>query len=562
MLNHSGKFKVFRQLSYHFVKSGAMIPFILFLFSLTYYYFYYDHGIIPNDEGHLLHFAERMYLGEVPGRDFHLETYIYGRYALLSFLFHIFGGPNILIERAMWLVLRALCVVMAFLIGRRIMPTSYAITATLFLMIVPGPWHKTPYAFSCLLGLLSLYYFLDKRNRFWLALCGLAGGVCLQLRQDIGLIVIFVSSLILFLVSKKETVNITEKKRLLLWVGKGSKGLFFYILFVLAALAPAALYLLYHNALDSVFEQCFIEKFEQHLGLFNFTFRLGRMWERGDYIGCVYFAIPPVVFIVIVLVLGNRVLLHREKSERFFELLALFLIALLSINQAYNHLLIVRLLQCGPPVYLLLAFIFWRVAKRLQHYIGQNLRLTETWLNLGIPALLGLVFCIGAVEIMTSERESNLGVEYRGSIATYDSANIQINSHRASVWVEPNKAKLINKTMFALQSLTTSDDYIYVACNDSILYFVAERKNPTRFGKFIMPGESETRKHQVTKEIMESSVRFVVSTSLIIPGEGSKMESIHPHHPAVKLLLQPIKYKRLKIDTGYQKAYIILKRLN
>ena len=550
-----------KKLLFRFLRSSPAVPALLFLLSLSYYFFYYDQGIIPNDEGHLLHFAERSYDGEVPGRDYYLETYIFGRYVLLGFLFHLFGGPHILIERAMWVVLRAACVVMAFLVGRRIMPGAYSLTAALLLMIAPGPWHKTPYAFSCLLGLLSLFAYLKRPSLARLALCGLVAGICLQLRQDTGIIVIAVSSMVLFAEKSKETHGGRDRVSMSNWIGKGLKRLGLYFSFLAASLLPAVIYLSSQEALGPVIEQCFVEKIEQHMGLFHFIPRLGRMWENGDHIGVLYFAVPPAVFIGTALLLGARIY-RKETAKGFLESSALFLVALFSINQAYNHLLVVRLLQCGPPVYLLLSFLVWRLAGFLHGHAGRSIRVSETWIRVGAPSLLGLAYGLVALEILTSERESNLGVEYRGSITTYDSANIQIRSPRAPVWVDPCKAKLINRIVDFLKKATDPNEPIYVACNDSLLYFLTERRNPTRFGKFIMPGESERREIAVTDEMKKCNVKYIVSNNLLLPASGSNRKSTHPKHPIVKLLEERDLYERIKIDTGYQRAYLILRHLD
>ncbi len=532
---------------------GPALTVLLFLLSLLYYYLFYDHGFIPNDEGHLVHFSERVYQGEVPGRDFHLETYIFGRYFLLAFLFHLFGGPHLLIERMMWVVLRALCVVLHFSLGRRLMPTSYALVPSLFLMIVPGPWHKTPYTFCCLIGLLVLFVFLKRNSLFWIGICGIVAGLSLQLRQDIGLLILGTLGLFIFLASLEGTR--VEKGHATPFhfgsrLGRAALGLFFYLFVVTATLAPAAIMLWTEDGLGPVLKQCFVEKFEQHLGLFNFTSRLGRMWESGDHLGFIYFCIPPLIFFSTGILLARR-MIRRQFTDDFMPLAALFLVAVLSMNQAYNHALVIRLLQCGAPTYLLGMYLLYRAGVGIQSLSSAVGKAALPWTRAGIPAIAGILALAVALEIMTSGRESNLGVEYRGSIATYSKDDITLESPRAGVMATPRKTRLFNKTTAFRMEITEPDEPIYVACNDSILYFLTERSNPSRYAKFFMPGEPEARKRRILEEIKKNPTRFIVSTGRLMRERRD--------HPAVKYIND--NYLIFKeIDTKYQKTFILYKR--
>ena len=77
-----------------------------------------------------------------------------------------------------------------------------------------------------------------------------------------------------------------------------------------------------------------------------------------------------------------------------------------------------------------------------------------------------------------------------------------------------------------------------------------------------MPGESEKRRSMVIDEFSKSSVNYIITTSLLMPGVESKMMGTHPDHPIIKELKQRTKYKRYRIDSGYLKAYILLKRVD
>ena len=542
---------------------SALLPLALLGGALLYYYSFHDHGIIPNDEGHLVHLAERMHAGEVPGLDFHLDTYIFGRYVLLSALFDAAGGPDLLVERYLWVGLRALCVLLLFLIGRRLMPALYAAGASAFVLVLPGPWHKTPYAFTALLGLWTLFVFLRRRRIPALILMGAATAAGLLLRQDVGLIVLAVSSGALFLAAtgfKRPTESGNASGSCAISPGSAagpdSSGSWFkryvawqglYLGATLLFLAPAVIYLIMHDALGPTFHQCFVEKIEQHLGLFNFIPRLEKMWAGGDTLGVVYFLIPPLIFLGAALLLLIRAL-RRAPCPCFVECLALFGVALLTINQAYNHALIIRLLQCAPPLVLLAGLVTWFFADLCLPALTGSPKKARPYVEVAVPLTFTLLLGLCALEIMTSNRESNLGVEYRGSVATYDAKNRPLQAERAPVLVAPEKADLLNRATAWIDERLPPEGTLFVASNDSILYFLSKRRNPTRYAKFFMPGEAPSRPGKVLAELQRTRPDLIVATARILRERKD--------HPGIRFIQENYRREAL-IDTGYQKRYVM-----
>lgn len=544
-----------------FFGSGGGQTLLLFLASLVYYFIYWDHGLVLIDEGHLVHFGERVYNGEVPGRDFHLETYIYGRFYLLGFLFWLFGGPHLLIVRGMWVIMRALCVVMQFTVARRLMPRPYAMLASAFHLAVPGPWHKTPYAFCTLLGLVVLLVFLKNRTRLRLVLCGVVAGFAIQFRQDIGLFLVAVTGLCLLLASRRNADDSADPDRsadpgrsvanLRSWAAKSIYWGSIYLLAILATLAPAAIYLASQDALGLVIEQCFIEKLTQHAGLYDFGIKLEALWKLGDWVACLYFVIPPLVFLATACLLIKRLIVKRA-CDGFIELLAVFLLGVLSINQAYNYMELIRLLQCSAPLLILTAFIVWRTEAGIGRLLPATQSRIKAALRTAFPAVLGVLLTLAAVDIMTFHHHSDLSVEYRGSIATYNPNNLPVTAPRAGVKCHPLKAMLTNGTVDYLQKRIAPGEPFFMAQNDAMLHFLAERPNPSRFGKFMMPAEPPGRAELVARELRQAAPQYVVTAPGIV--------SLHRRHPAIVYLNRHYRLDQT-FDVGYLKrSYVILKR--
>ena len=96
---------------------------------------------INDDEGYMLGGVTRILDGQVPYRDFH-HTYAPGRFYLVAALFRLFG-EDLLVVRALWVVLRVAVVLLAWAAARRLLPRPEAAAVALMLIVAPGPWHKS-----------------------------------------------------------------------------------------------------------------------------------------------------------------------------------------------------------------------------------------------------------------------------------------------------------------------------------------------------------------------------------------------------------------------------------
>lgn len=133
------------------------------------------------DEGFLLYHIARVAAGEVPHRDF-AQDYPPGIYLLTAPIYAWFG-ERVMPIRELLAGIRAVAVVLAYLISRRLVPRPFALLAAAFALAYWGwpVWNlSTPYAalFTIPLGMLSVYLLLvaqaRKDPRFELA----AGLVC------------------------------------------------------------------------------------------------------------------------------------------------------------------------------------------------------------------------------------------------------------------------------------------------------------------------------------------------------------------------------------------------
>ncbi len=151
---------------------------------------------LNDDEGYLLGGVTRILDGQVLYRDFH-HTYAPGRFYLVAALFRL-AGEELLVVRALWLVLRIAIVLLAWFAARPILSRPGAIAFAAMMIVVPGPWHKSFFHFFLFANLITLGRLSRPGAGMKLvAAAGITAGVTLLFRQDLGLVAMGVYGLML-----------------------------------------------------------------------------------------------------------------------------------------------------------------------------------------------------------------------------------------------------------------------------------------------------------------------------------------------------------------------------
>ena len=181
---------------------------IIIVVSLFYYLSYYNYGLNLSDEGYLVYGAKRVLSGQIPGADFH--AYMPGRYVTLASLFKVFG-TDILVERVMWVLVRVIIAALFFKLSTIFLPVLIALMPTFLIILIPGPWHKSFEMLFPLAWFLSVYFYLLKQDIARILLLALFAGATLFFRLENGLLVIFLSVLLIiqvhFFIRKTAPLN-------------------------------------------------------------------------------------------------------------------------------------------------------------------------------------------------------------------------------------------------------------------------------------------------------------------------------------------------------------------
>lgn len=166
------------------VRRDGLILLLLALAAGAVFLTYWDVGL-NDDEGYLLGGVTRILDGQVPYRDFH-HTYAPGRFYLIAALFRL-AGEDLLVVRALWMVMRIAIVLLAWFAVRPFLSRPAAIALAVMMIVIPGPWHKSFFHFFLFANLLTLGRLSRPGSTLkHVAAAGLTAGVTILFRQDLG----------------------------------------------------------------------------------------------------------------------------------------------------------------------------------------------------------------------------------------------------------------------------------------------------------------------------------------------------------------------------------------
>jgi hypothetical protein len=156
---------------------------IVALAAASFGWFFYGRGLDVPDEGLLLHVAERLAAGEVPYRDVYF-IYTPGLQYVLALLFRLFG-PSLAVEHALQLGLHLAMVGVVYALALRLTRWTPLAAAAALAAVAAG---LTSYRFCLGLGAVWLITRYAETGRLrWLPAGGLAVGATYLFAQEVGL---------------------------------------------------------------------------------------------------------------------------------------------------------------------------------------------------------------------------------------------------------------------------------------------------------------------------------------------------------------------------------------
>lgn len=434
------------------------------LFAFLYYIFFINKGIVIYDEGYYAHIADRIVNGQIPYKDFFLQ-FGPGYFYLLALFYKLFG-TSILTGRILTLVIcigivyLSLILLDKFKIEFRLKLISFlAIIAFGFPLINNMSLLAWPIVF---LTLLMVLFFIYKKY-IWL---GIVLSLLLLTKQNIG-IYFFILTNLFFIFSK------VKFKYILL-----ANGSFFALTFIWFSY-----FFLILNGLD---------RFQE---LLNFNAR---------YLSIYHFSYPPINFLL--------------QPTGVFKLLPYYtpiIFALILIKELFNRKKNIDILYFSiistvgffgtvyPTSDLLHVYPFLGILIVSSILFFDKKRLSQVWRSL-VLVFIGIIIGIGFYLTLFKEyyRYQPRYLYQKTKLELPRAQNIYIDRPLATDLTTLNLFFLIN---------TKKNDYIFSYPFSPMLYFIFDRKNPSRFSNYYPGYLTVNEEKEVIENLKQRKVRFIIT---------------------------------------------------
>ncbi len=506
------------------------------------------YGLMLLDEGYVVHAAERMLAGELLYRD------VYGHYGPL--LYHALAiafdtaGPSILVSRTVYLVLLLANVAIAYRLARRFAPPAGALVPAALLAIVPGQWSKATVGLAMGVVLLALARALERPATRRCLVLGLAGGLAVAARQDLGLV------LLAFAVAASGLPAVFPQR----YGQPGPRSVAVAARRALATAAGAclvpgafAVYYATHGGLGALVRATLLRAFTQR-GAYGFELGTllasGGAAPEGRLAGVVLLA-PLAILLVAAAVWGWRVA-RRGLDARTTLVAGLLVAALAALSNVYYQLRVLRVLESALPYWILAT---WLVA-------GAARAATRRW-----PGPAGRAACAAAaaagvaaaallvVAIVAGIPRIDPGDEYTGSLRAlrYDEPVEVLGD---TVFVSWPVADEIRCLRAVVDAQVPPGEPVFVAPLAVLYYTLLERPNPLwMLLADYLPGDyllTDTEKRQEMQRLLDSPSRVALV-------DGFWLAAIRPQDTIRRTLLEsfhPVRHcgNTLVLERGADEA--------
>ncbi len=492
----------------------------------AYFLSYMRYGYME-DEGYLVEGVSRVLEGQVIYRDFH-HTYAPGRFYLFALLFLVFG-KNLLVVRAGWAVLLAAKAGLAYWVGRKLTSRAFGLALALLVTLIPGPWHKTPFTFSAFLMLFAMVYLMDHedtRSYLWV---GLLTGLTALFRQDVAAFGAAGILVMLVLTIRAEGRRVLSRR-----VGAYFLGVGIPVIPVLVAFAAA-------GALGRMAQCVFLEGMrDNRANRLPFPSLLPVTEYGRSHAGAVVllkslFYLAPVLFVLSAARSVVRVV--RRSADRTDAVLAGALVLSLGcFNQSLWRSDFPHLYQSLQPAYLLLVVLVFALARFLEtKAIPPWIRRAST----GAVCILILAFLCGpllwGLNAMRDPRSYHAlraeglfvrSVEYTGSALVRSGQTERLSLVRAPLVVDEGRAGFLEAVGAYLDENTRPGDYILSVPGFQMVYFLYDRKNPTRY-IHVRRALGRAEEEAFIADVARAGTEVILYTEMAIDGDSERRLAVY-----------------------------------
>jgi hypothetical protein len=487
-----------------------LISLIIGLLSLAYYLSYYKYLEVDVDEGLLIQGAQRAMDGQLPLKDFH--QYMPGRYYLLAVWFLVFG-KSIATARLLLVIVHTLKNILLFHVARRLLPLPFSLIPVGLMLLLPGFWVKADISSVLLLNTLFLLKYLTPPHRTrHLVYLGLSVGFSVLFREDMAGYS-FLTVAVLLLVK-----GILDKERFWSILRKG----LLFSLMISAVLAPVALLYWQQGGLSRLGQ-----------GILE-TVRLGHIESSPFPPPAALFRHPAFVFpylAILLFLIMITILFFRFRRKDPMDgppnlfLLAVTLLAVLSFFHILHWTHEFRIIQTGCLIHILwatLIYLAFREAKRRAPRGGGAGWLKPAALNLG--AVLALAV---QVTLVIFSFTADYAVQFdAGGISLRSGVHRPIEgTDKAGILPPVQTAVSLSRLVKYINTYTSPRDTIY-CFGESILYFLAGRKNATEFDNGRIPAYFPDQRKNFISQLWSRKPKVIIVRDFEIFWWSKKMPEV------------------------------------
>lgn len=442
---------------------------LFFIFvGLLYYIPFVNKGIVLYDEGYYLHVASRILSGDVPYKDFFLQ-FSPGYFYLLSLLFKIFGD-QVIIGRLLTLFI---CLVILFFelkISERFGFIKIYQKLLIFISTIAFgfPLINNPSILAWIsvvlsLGLIYSYLFwYEKQNLKRLFIISLCLTLIFFTKQNLGLYFFVLTNIFVFLSSKKrKLINIV----------------YLDVFFFLPTFIWIYLFLIRNNVIYD-----FINFNKNYLNIYRLSYPpLSYLLEPVGIFKLIPYYSPILLGVLVVYSLKARI------DTRRFYLICISLVGYFGTVLPTSDLLHVypfyALILISGLIYL------------------NNHKFYRLWILIVIiSTAIGFYL--------------TLAREYYRYQPPYYLQNTYLNIPRArGIQVDKPLAMKIDNIYSFLNRKTLKNDYIFSYPFSPMIYFLSERKNPSKYVIYYSGYLTNSEETLVIKELSYKKVKYIVTTS-------------------------------------------------
>jgi hypothetical protein len=502
---------------------------LLYVALAAYYWSFSRYGLNVWDEGGFANGTLRTLNGEKALVDFNPNGYLPGRYWYGVLLFKIFG-VEIQSLRIGVILITPPMVLMVYSIGRKIMPSGFALLAALFILSAPSMYYNRFYTFFVILNLYFLIKILEKRNLG--SFIGLGAGIFLSafFKFEVTIFSTLISLVVLGLMFSqkhwRKDFNFFSEKATSL--SPPSSKIYFLLGGVLITAILFAIYLGQGDYFNNAYKM-FVGTYEAWGNPFPEIFPFIALLKEVGYhqmFEWVLFYLPIFTYGVIAIFLFYQLIIKKE----LLNIEHLMVMAILLFGVCAFGLVIWRagfdnLLRTLPPFYLLLCYLLYRIRKKIltlqrpteQKGSGFFTRLSLNLLTVFLPFLFYF------------EMNTHHGF-YAGSIGAMNLETTHLSMDKVDVYTNPGEAKWIKEVIDKIQLHSEEGEDILALPLNPIFYFLSNRVNPTPY-EWVLPGMLQKKQERDLVELLKNRLpKVVIYVDIAIDGkEERRLASYAPY---------------------------------